>query len=138
MVVVLDNNFSASLSAPRIPGGTPPSRPLSSVIFGHTADCALERGATPSLHTACFIPQANWLPPPFTGRGRYCKNTSYHILQCITITGRFPLLGPPTSLIPALLRINCLTQPLWMVPTRSTIIPLDGFRSRAVGVPFTS
>lgn len=46
------NLRNVSLSAPRIPGGTPPSRLLPSVIFCHAASCALNRGATPSLHTA--------------------------------------------------------------------------------------
>lgn len=96
------NLRNVSLSAPRIPGGTPPSRLLPSVIFCHAASCALNRGATPSLHTA------RW-----TRRQTGYRHLSRDMVEVVpyspgcqnsTVTGRFPLLGPPTSLIPASLK----------------------------------
>lgn len=76
------NLRNVSLSAPRIPGGTPPSRLLPSVIFCHAASCALNRGATPSLHTA------RW-----TRRRTGYRHLSRDMVEVVTIFSWLPKFG---------------------------------------------
>jgi len=119
------------LSAPRMPGGDPPSSLPPSVMFGHTASDALEAGATRHLHIARSFRRRI----DYRHLSRSVADSESFVRNML---GRFPLLGPPTSLIPALLRINCPLSRFGWCPPGVPSSPWIGFHGRAVGVPFTS